>query len=276
MARSRKYTTAKRNRYLAEKRGQGLGSAYKPWHQVVGTHSKGRVARVKGVKIPRIYHFFNDLQRNFFYCFEWNLKIVDIREHYPLQRNQTLEISKSLNLRHPIDTQTKVYIDLTVEFFLTVKTEVGINKFMAFTVVNNKKRLSQQKLQIIQKYFEQRNVEWRILTREDLDDTTARNFAWCRVAFPETYLESLLYEYLLGLNALNTSGLNELNIVEAAIGVADAMKISIEVSMSVLKYLLAHKILKTSSMKVLFSHAKLKDFDFHIPLNQIQGKKNVS
>ncbi len=275
MARSKSYTSAKRNRYISEGRGQGEGSAYKPWNQVVGTHSKGRVARVMGVKISRIHHFFNDLQRNFFYWLEWNHKIVDLREHYPLQRHYTLNIANTLGLRHPVDTNTGIFVDLTVEFFLTIRLESGVNRYVALSVISNKNRAPKHKLQIIQRYFEERNVEWRMLTAKDLDITAAKNFEWCRIDYCKACEPVILREYLLQLNELQYKCHKNSTIIQAALNVANDMHITHEESVSILKHLLATKALLPLDDKVLFSHATLADFNLAPPINLIEGQHNA-
>ncbi|MGN7300625.1 hypothetical protein [Ferdinandcohnia sp. SAFN-114] len=58
----------------------------------------------------------SNLERSYFYYLEWATNVIDIREQFPLERQETLEISTELNIPHPIDEDTKTPIVLTPIF----------------------------------------------------------------------------------------------------------------------------------------------------------------
>jgi len=185
MARRRKYsyTKAKRKRYLREKRGQGSGANYKPWIKVQDLPSLGRSTRVHSVKTARTRHFLSDLETNYFYLFDWREKVIDIREQYPLQRQSTLDIAKTQGIKHQQDKYSKEYIDLTTDFLLTLLDSNGNHIYSAITVkyskdLNNERVL--EKFEIERRYWELKNVEWRIVTELDLPQVLVENIKWCR------------------------------------------------------------------------------------------------
>jgi len=185
MARRRKYsyTKAKRERYLKEKRGQGNGANYKPWIKVQDLPSLGRSTRVHSVKTGRTHHFLSDLETNYFYLFDWQEKVIDIREQYPLQREITLNIAQEQEIKHQQDKYSKEYIDLTTDFLLTLLDSNGNHTLSAITVkyskdLNNERVL--EKFEIERRYWELKNVEWRIVTEQDLPQVKVENIKWCR------------------------------------------------------------------------------------------------
>src|SRR5947209_12025448 len=84
-----------------EGRGKGSGASYKPWDRVQDLASSGRVSRVRGKTTGRQHEIQNKLHLKAFYAFEWSLKIIDIRERFPLPLEQTVEIAERYGLHHP-------------------------------------------------------------------------------------------------------------------------------------------------------------------------------
>jgi len=87
-------------RWLKDGRGSGSGAEYSPWLTVRDVPSKGRVHRVQGHLTPRTHHLLSALELSTFLLLEWNPLVTDIREQYPLNVEETLEIAKELGIRH--------------------------------------------------------------------------------------------------------------------------------------------------------------------------------
>ena len=83
-----------------EGRGQGTGEDYKPWINIQDFPSNGLATRerVENKSHPPI---LSKLERDYFYVLEWNNIVVDIREQFPLTREDTWHIAdeKELNIR---------------------------------------------------------------------------------------------------------------------------------------------------------------------------------
>ena len=127
-------------------------------------------------------NFLSDLETNYFYLFDWQEKVLDIREQYPLQRQITLEIAELNGIKHQQDNFIKEYIDLT-DFLLTLLDSNGNHILSAITVkytkdLENKRVL--EKFEIERRYWELKNVEWRIVTELDLPKVIVENIKWCR------------------------------------------------------------------------------------------------
>ncbi|MFZ3590228.1 hypothetical protein ACOI1C_13400 [Bacillus sp. DJP31] len=88
-------TIEKIEKFKKEARGEGELGDYKPWITVRDLSSDGRSSREFGVKAKREIHLLSDLERYFFYITEWDDRVVDIREQFPiLERSKTMEIFK--------------------------------------------------------------------------------------------------------------------------------------------------------------------------------------
>ncbi|VTX67395.1 Transposon Tn7 transposition protein TnsA [Acinetobacter junii] len=88
-------------KWIKEGRGQGFGNSYKPWLTIRDVSSEGRSHRVFGHKSQRTHHLLSDLELSTFLLLEWHSTTIDIREQYPLDLEQTLEIAKTIRIPHP-------------------------------------------------------------------------------------------------------------------------------------------------------------------------------
>uniref|UniRef100_UPI0040380DE2 hypothetical protein n=1 Tax=Vibrio anguillarum TaxID=55601 RepID=UPI0040380DE2 len=110
MARS-KYAPSetKYKRWIKEGRGNGFGSDYLPWITVRDVPSDGRSHRVFGHKSQRTHHLLSDLELAVFLTLEWNSQTTDIREQFPLKREETLNIALDNGIKHPAEAGVKLY-----------------------------------------------------------------------------------------------------------------------------------------------------------------------
>jgi hypothetical protein len=120
MAKRRRNTTARsRERRRKEGRGLGSGKDYKPELRIQDVASIGLATRIFGWKTERIHHFMSKLECLFFYIVDWSAGVLDIREQFPLDLNETLAIAQQSGIRHPVDVKTKEPIT-TTDFVITV------------------------------------------------------------------------------------------------------------------------------------------------------------
>lgn len=69
--------------------------------------SDGRITRLKGNKINRQHEFLSDLERNYFYLYEYSDFVFDIREKFPLlPLAETIVIAEELGIKHPTIPKT--------------------------------------------------------------------------------------------------------------------------------------------------------------------------
>ncbi len=106
---------------MLQNRGQGEGKDYIPWLKINDVPSTGLASRVKGWKTGRVHHLFSEhLELAYFYLLEWDERVVDIREQYPLLPiEKTLYIAESLGIIHPRDPNQhwgQILLQLSVYF----------------------------------------------------------------------------------------------------------------------------------------------------------------
>jgi hypothetical protein len=181
---------AKRNRNSTQKsidkrvkagRGAGRLSNYTPWLHIQDVASRGLVTRIKGWKTGRVHHLLSLLELRYFYVLEWSQDVIDIREQYPLlPLEETLAIAQACGIRHPTDPHTKCPVVMTTDFINTVR-RAGSDIDHARTVKYEKDLLSKrmlEKLEIERRYWEERGVDWKIVTEGEISTVLAKNVEW--------------------------------------------------------------------------------------------------
>lgn len=175
-------------KYLKEGRGQGIGADYLPWTMTHDYSSLGRATRLKGIKIPRIFHLQSDIQYRAFLLFEYQTSVIDIRETYPLlDVMETIEHDDLRFDKYRDKERNEPYV-ITTNFLLTLKDEDGNEKFIARTVKNTselKRKITWEKLEIERRYWSEKGIEWKVITEKQLPRQLAKNLEWIR----ETLLE---------------------------------------------------------------------------------------
>lgn len=178
-------TMAKRKRTesiekkIKDGRGQGQGIDYKPWLKIQDVSSLGRSTRLKGIKVPRQYEFLSDLERNYFYILEFSDYVVDIREQYPLNGEDTLIIAEELSLDHPKHPKTQEPIIMTTDFIVTTQRNDQILHTARTLKYKNDladKRVL-EKFEIERRYWERQGIDWGIVTEEEIPKNLAQNIA---------------------------------------------------------------------------------------------------
>jgi hypothetical protein len=164
-----------------EGRGVGTGADYTPYLLIHDVPSIGLASRVWGWKTNRVHHLLSRLELKFFYTLEWLPDVLDIREQFPLDLDETLAIADQLSVRHPRDPKTKDYVVMTSDFVITVRK--GFVSEEQIHTVKYKKDLEnarvKEKLEIERIYWQEiRRLDWDIITEEDVDANVAGNVEW--------------------------------------------------------------------------------------------------
>jgi hypothetical protein len=184
MGRTSKWTEAKIKTMMAEGKGQGTGADYKPWLRVEDLSSLGRSRRVWSPKTGRTHHLLSDVEYRLFIALEWQRTILDIREQYPLDRDLTQDIARSLAIRHPFYPATHVATVMTVDFLVTrqLGTETTLEAFNAKRDEEACKEESLLKLEIQRTYFEQMGVSHHAIYHSQIPLQNVTNIDWIRDA----------------------------------------------------------------------------------------------
>ena len=146
--------------------------SYKPWIQVRELSSgNGRRHIVHDPKWPqRLVHLMSDLEKSVFLRLRSNEDVIEIFEQYPLSKVKTLHVAKKLGFLHPRSPEDGSAITMTTDFLVLVKVFQGM-EWKAFAVKTKeelKDKRVLEKLKIEQQYWLQKNIEWNIITEENL------------------------------------------------------------------------------------------------------------
>ncbi|MBD2001046.1 TnsA endonuclease N-terminal domain-containing protein [Leptolyngbya sp. FACHB-541] len=200
--RREEWNQEKFDRFLREKRGEGVLDKYTPWITVRDFPSKGRVSRDRGWKTNRLHHLFSDHETRLFYILEWSDVVIDIREQFPLLDLELAQrISADIGVKYPIDTTSKFPKILTTDFMVTVKQD-GKTFNIALTVKPSseleKKRVI-EKFEIERNYYMVKGIEWGLVTENHIPKSLAKNIEWVHGAYR---LEENLQKKIQDLQAI--------------------------------------------------------------------------
>ncbi|RDY72588.1 heteromeric transposase endonuclease subunit TnsA [Halobacillus trueperi] len=261
---------AKRKTSLTEKkikemykegRGQGVGESYKPWITIQDVPSMGLSTREKGWKTDRIHQFLSKLERDFFYLLEWADSVIDIREQFPLNREDTYHIAEEKEIEHPLDPTTKVPIVMTTDFLITVRYKKG-TKLLARTIKPSKeleKKRVIEKFEVERSYWETRGVDWGIVTEKEIPKGIVQNVEWLHASYSsieeisEKTLQIYTQNMVRHLNGCNTSIIEMVSEFDRKFHLDDGM------SLDILKHLIARKEVKVDISRKIFTHQWVED-----------------
>lgn len=168
-------------RRLAEGRGQGTGPNYKPYITRFDFSSRGQRRETYCHKCRRSVHLMSKLEYQHFLVANFDERVVDIREQYPLPRDETRGIARALEIVHPRSRRTKVDLVVTTDLLLTVKAEGGGTHQVAWSDKYenevSRKRVS-EKLLIEKAWHELHGEEWHLKTDKGLDRRLISNLNW--------------------------------------------------------------------------------------------------
>ncbi|WFU24968.1 TnsA endonuclease N-terminal domain-containing protein [Bradyrhizobium sp. CB1717] len=200
MARGRYTWTEQRiARFKREGRGIGTGATYIPWLKVSDVPSLGRSRRVFWSTSGRKHHLLSDIE---FYAFLrkcYDDATLDIREQFPLPRDETLKIAEQIGVRHP--RANGINIVMTTDLLVTQTSTYGPVD-LAYAVKQDadlRDKRTLEKLEIERLFWESRSTRWNIIVESSVHDNVSFNLEWmfdCQ-RDPETEDEPTIREALV-------------------------------------------------------------------------------
>jgi len=237
---------------IKEGRGLGIKENYKPWIRIQDVPSTGRSSRIKGIKTGRKHELLSDMERNYFYILEYSDKIQDIREQYPLlPLDETVIIAKELGIEHPKDPKTKENIVMTTDFIITMTS--GGNLIEVARTIKSKDDLLDrrilEKFEIERIYWERKNIDWGIVTENEIDKTIAHNISYIHNYYDireidslneisDKEIEDLIFEYLRRIVESDES------IRSISSKFDHDLSLGLGTGIALFRYLIARKIIK--------------------------------
>lgn len=169
-------------RFYKEGRGQGHGAEYLPWLTTSDVPSHGRSHRPWGRKTGRIHHLLSDHEWRTFLFLDWCDDVTDIREQFPLNRDNTRPIAEILGVRHPIDTSTKTPRVMTTDFLVDVLRDGRPCLEACFVKPSTELEKSRvlEKLEIERSFWAEKSVPLRIFSEREFSGVLTTNLQWLR------------------------------------------------------------------------------------------------
>jgi hypothetical protein len=166
-----------KDRKRLKTRGLGAGKEYLPFIYVNEMSSSGESVRVKSTTVGRVHHLLSGIELLAFLIFDWNSRTIDIREQYPLQIIDSLDICRQLGIRHPqmsgklkvVTTDLLIDLDDNSQLAIAVKPSEQLSNTRTI-----------EKLQIEKAYWEDRGVKWCIFTEQEISEAQRENLNWIR------------------------------------------------------------------------------------------------
>jgi hypothetical protein len=124
----------------------------------------------------------SQLEWQYFYMLEWSPVVVDIREQYPLELDETLAIAELHAIPHPSPTNRGAQdpCPITTDVVITIRRSMSFED-QARTVkyandLSDNRVL--EKFEIERLYWKSRNIDWGIVTEREIEDQIVKNMIW--------------------------------------------------------------------------------------------------
>jgi hypothetical protein len=153
-----------------EHRGEGIGADYIPWIKAAEFNSQGTASNIVDWKHGRTIELLSQGEKWLYLILRWNDKVIDIREQYPLDIEDTNRIADELGARRVGNGLVHMTTDLLVT--------LDDGTYRAYSVKPDERSIgvrTREKLAIEKKYWEERGIQWRNILKSDLSRTYAKN-----------------------------------------------------------------------------------------------------
>lgn len=172
----RKWNEKQYRKYIKEGRGQGTGADYIPWIKIHDFPSNGVCSRIRGRTTGRIHHLLSRNESAYFYHLDCSEKVSDIREQFPLRLQDTLDIARSLGIRHPWDHSSDFPIVMTTDFLVTTSDGLLARTVKETAALSDARVL--EKFAIEHAYWNRYAVDWKIVSEKQINFERSRNLQW--------------------------------------------------------------------------------------------------
>lgn len=243
------WSEEKIKRLIKEGRGRGKGKLYKPWVTNQSFSSEGRTSRIFGWRTERMQFLASDHETRYFYILEWSDIVTDIREQYPLiDYKETVSIADSLGIKHPRDDVSGVQYVMSTDFLITVMVN-GKEKYLARTIKTTEDLEDPrviEKFEIERRYWENRNIDWAIVTENDISKQFARNVEWIHSAYKLEDSYELTEKQIEGITSTIKDMVlsSDLSVTEITDYVDSEMNFDEGTALYIIRHLIAHKIIE--------------------------------
>jgi len=172
----RKWNKTSYERRIKNGRGNGEGYIYQPWICVQDFSSQGTISRVLGWKTNRTHHLMSNNELYYFFLLDWDDTVTDIREQFPMNVSQTIDIAIYSGIKHPCDAKSGFPFVMTSDFMITTTQGLIVRTIKMSQELENKRVL--EKLEIERRYWKEKGIDWRLVTEREINVQKAKNVEW--------------------------------------------------------------------------------------------------
>lgn len=172
------------------KRGQGKGGNYIPWKKIREVSSGSTASSVPDYKNGRMVELISQAEVWWYFKLRWNDDVADIREHFPLDVDETTEIAKTLGIRMYASGRKC----MTTDLLLTLRdgSFVAVNvKYDRSQTLNDRDK---EKIAIEREYWKRKKIPLYEVYKSDLDPIEIRNLRMVLIYYSK---ESVFDKYSL-------------------------------------------------------------------------------
>lgn len=172
-------TEASIHKRFKEGRGSGSGHSYLPFLTVRDVPSKGRVHRLPSVTVGRrIHHLLSDLEHQIFCLLDWHEDVEDIREQFPIPREDSRRLAEKLGIAHP--SFGGVDQVMTTDFIVDTSSK-GRTRRKAICAkyadhLEDPRVL--EKLELERSYWLEKGIPFAIVTEKEIPKILVDNVKW--------------------------------------------------------------------------------------------------
>lgn len=265
-------------RYISEGRGKGEGENYKPWLTIQDVPSDGRASRCHGWKTGRIHHLMSDHETRYFFLLEWAVDVVDILEQFPLEREETCKIAEGKKIRHPQDRKTKTPLVMTTDFLIKISNN-GETRYIARTIKPSE-FLEQprviEKFEIERQYWENKEVNWAIVTEKEMPLGLTSNIEWMHPAYwPDqwTDYDSSDCQKLCNILVMQMKQAENISMIDLLTKLNEQHHLQPGMFLYILRYCMARKIITCDLTQKIDLRTSVFEFRTHIHPDEYKGRE---
>lgn len=189
---------------LKQKRCQGEGLDYVPWIKVNEFSSQAISTIATNWKNGRRIHLLSLSEMKVFYQLNYSPHVLDIKEQYVLDYDETCEIAKELGYRIPaqrMSTDMLVTLDNNPHT-IAISIKASRNDL--------EKQRTKEKQEIEEEYWKRRNVVFTMAFGEDMNRTFVKNVRLCS----EIYKEDLITDEVSALKYMILNHMIEIDMTK--------------------------------------------------------------
>lgn len=158
-------------------RGCGRYEKYRPWITVQDVPSHANKIRAASLRQQRLIHCLSGGEYLTFLQLDFDDRIVEIREQFPLDPNVTLKLCEEYSFRHAGSNFGRNGIVMTTDFLITIKLEDGY-AFKALQIKDSQSALTartQEKLIIEREYWQRQGIKYALRLSSDYNQILCDN-----------------------------------------------------------------------------------------------------